>query len=72
MANLSHIKRIWITESCQLGFEGHRLATKRDYELADRCVGSIFDEALQPGDIVGLAGAEYELDDDLDLQPLNC
>lgn len=44
------------------------LATKAEYELVDRCVGSIF-EALEPGEKVELAEGIFELDEDLDLIP---
>ena len=43
------------------------LATKDEYESADRCVGSIFDEALQPGENIHLADGYFILNDDLDL-----
>ena len=49
-----------------LTFDGDRLATKEEYELADRCVGSIFD-ALKEGENVELSNGYFILDDDLDL-----
>lgn len=42
------------------------LATKEEYELGDRCVGSIF-EALEPGEHIKLADGYFVLDDELDL-----
>ncbi|MEW6495315.1 MAG: hypothetical protein AB1589_22785 [Cyanobacteriota bacterium] len=50
-----------------LSFNGNNLATKEQYELADRCVGSIF-EALEPGETVKLVDGDFILDDDLDLR----
>jgi hypothetical protein len=44
------------------------LATKEQYELADRCIGSVF-EALHPGEIIELEDGIFELDEDLDLKP---
>lgn len=43
-----------------------QLATKKDFDLADRCVGSIF-EALIPGEIVWIKEGIFRLDEDLDL-----
>jgi hypothetical protein len=45
------------------------LASRKNYETADRCVGSVF-ESLTPGERVRLADGEYILDQDLDLVPL--
>lgn len=42
------------------------LATKQQYELGDRCVGSIF-EALEPKEIIELVEGLFVLDDELDL-----
>lgn len=42
------------------------LATKNEYELGDRAVGSIF-EALEPEEHVKLADGYFVLDDELDL-----
>lgn len=42
------------------------LAVKDEYELGDRCVGSIF-EALEPEEHVKLADGCFVLDDELDL-----
>jgi hypothetical protein len=44
------------------------LATKEEYGLTDRAVGSIF-EALSPNDAIELAEGIFVLDDDLDPQP---
>lgn len=49
-----------------LNFSTGRLATQEEYELGDRCTGSIF-EALQPGESVVLQEGIFELDKDLDL-----
>lgn len=43
-----------------LGWEGDRLATKEEFDLADRCVGSIF-EALEVGEKIRLAEGVFEL-----------
>jgi hypothetical protein len=43
------------------------IATKEDYELSDRCVGSIF-ESLHPGEFIELAEGVFLLDEDLDLK----
>jgi hypothetical protein len=50
------------------GFDGSDsvLATKEQYELADRCVGSVF-ESLNEGEKVSLNEGVFELDEDLDL-----
>lgn len=42
------------------------LATKEEYNLADRCFGSVF-EALSPEEHVQLKDGYFFLDDDLDL-----
>ncbi len=49
-----------------LSFNGKVLASKHEYELADRCVGSIF-ESLSPGENIKLAEGYFVLDNDLDL-----
>lgn len=49
-----------------LTWEGERLATKEEYQAADRCVGSIF-ESLSPGENIQLLDGYFVLDDDLDL-----
>jgi len=49
--------------------QGERLATKAEYELGDRCVGSIY-EALDPYERVRLAEGLFRLDFNLDLLPL--
>lgn len=49
-----------------LSFEGDRLATLEEYELADRCIGSIF-EALKPGEKIELADGLFQIDEDLDV-----
>lgn len=46
--------------------EAFQLATREEYELADRCVGSIF-ESLVQGENIQLAEGYYILDADLDL-----
>ena len=48
------------------GSDGSVLATKEQYQLADRCVGSVF-ESLNEGEKVQLQEGEFELDEDLDL-----
>ena len=42
------------------------LATKTEYELGDRCVGSVF-EALSPEESIQLKDGYFVLDDELDL-----
>lgn len=42
------------------------LATKDEYELGDRAVGSIF-EALEPDEHIKLSDGYFVLDDELDL-----
>ena len=42
------------------------LATKEEYELADRCIGSVF-EALSPEEHIQLKDGYFILDDELDL-----
>jgi len=54
------------SDGATLRFYGEKLATKKEYELADRCAGSVF-EALSPQDIVELEDGYFALDDDLDL-----
>lgn len=49
-----------------LSFNGQELASVNEYQLGDRCVGSIF-EALEPGERVELEEGVFELDEDLDL-----
>lgn len=49
-----------------LCWEGDRLATREEYESADRCVGSIF-EALSPGENIQLFDGYFILDEELDL-----
>lgn len=49
-----------------LTWEGERLATKEEYQVADRCVGSIF-ESLSPRENIQLLDGYFVLDDDLDL-----
>jgi hypothetical protein len=46
----------------------YSLATKEEYGLADRAVGSIF-EALAPNEAIELAEGVFVLDEDLDPQP---
>ena len=53
-------------ESGALRWEGNHLASLREFELADRCVGSIF-EVLKPGEVISLAEGKFILDRDLDL-----
>lgn len=43
-----------------------KLASKSEYQLADRCIGSIF-EALKPGENIQLEDDYYVLDQELDL-----
>ncbi len=50
-------------------FGAEVLASRKDYETADRCVGSIF-EALTPGELICLAEGEFQLNEDLDLVPV--
>lgn len=52
-----------------LAWNGDRLATREEYELADRAVGSIF-ESLHPGEEIQLENGCFMLSDDLDLLPL--
>lgn len=54
------------SDDATLTFSGETLATKKQYELADRCTGSVF-EALQPGENIKLNDGYFILDDDLDL-----
>ena len=55
------------SENGLLNFSGgERLATREEYELADRCVGSIF-EALHPQENIHLQDGYFILDDELDL-----
>ncbi len=42
------------------------LATVKEYNLADRCIGSIF-ESLEPGEIIELVEGKFLLDESLDL-----
>lgn len=49
-----------------LSFAGEKLATREQYDTADRCVGSIF-EAIAPSEKIALAEGEFILDEDLDL-----
>lgn len=49
-----------------LSFNGEVLASSQEYELADRCEGSIF-EALEPKELIELSDGEFILDQDLDL-----
>jgi hypothetical protein len=49
-----------------LCFEGENLASKEQYELADRCVGSVFG-GLSPRENIQLSSGYFILDDDLDL-----
>jgi hypothetical protein len=42
------------------------LATKEEYETADRCIGSVF-EALLPAEHIQLKDGHFVLDDELDL-----
>lgn len=49
-----------------LSWDGEQLASRDDYEAADRCIGSIF-ESLHPGENIQLSDGYYILDDDLDL-----
>lgn len=68
----SNLIQIWIEEKTGLlhwgngVYQFNRLATREEYQLADRCIGSIF-EALQPGENIQLADGYFILDDDLDL-----
>lgn len=64
--------QIWIEEETGTlcwgsgTYQADRLATREEYESADRCVGSVF-EALEPGENIQLADGYYVLDNDLDL-----
>lgn len=51
-----------------LSFDGdeEKLATAEEYEMGDRCVGSIF-EALESGEVIELEEGFFTLDEDLDL-----
>jgi hypothetical protein len=49
-----------------LAFNGKHLATKDEYELADRCIGSIF-EVLNPQEKIQLQDGVFTLDENLDL-----
>jgi hypothetical protein len=49
-----------------LNFNAGDLATIKDYETADRCVGSIF-EALKEGEEIELKEGVFALDDELDI-----
>lgn len=54
-----------------LNFDGGELASKEQYELADRSVGSIF-ESLNPGEEVELVEGNFVLDEDLELIMTSC
>lgn len=56
---------IFINEG-QLAWDGERLSTKEEFDLADRSTGSIF-EALEPKEGVLLEEGLFILDEDLDL-----
>jgi hypothetical protein len=49
-----------------LAFNGKYLATRYEYELADRCVGSIF-EVLNPQEKIEIQEGVFTLDEDLEL-----
>ncbi len=51
-----------------LDCNGKKLATRKEYEIANRGVGSIFDD-LHPGETVQLSDGYYLLDEDLKLIP---
>lgn len=57
--------RIYSSDS-GLSFIGDRLATRKEYELADRCEGSIF-ESLNPSENIQLEDGYFILDEELDL-----
>ena len=50
-----------------LSFSGLVLATKEQYELADKCVGSVF-ESLADGEVITLQEGDFHLDKDLDIE----
>lgn len=54
-----------------LSFDGSTLATVLQFNLGDRCVGSIF-EALEQGEQVELKDGFYTLDAELDLVQCEC
>ena len=56
-------------ETGVLGWESGHLASIKEFDLADRCVGSVF-ESLEPGEGVILDEGLFVLDEDLDLQNL--
>lgn len=49
--------------------QSYPLASMQDYYLADRCVGSIFDRCLEPGEFVKFKEGCFKLDENLDLIP---
>ncbi|HEY9824887.1 MAG TPA: hypothetical protein V6D19_05525 [Stenomitos sp.] len=49
-----------------LNFDDGELASKEQYRLADRSVGSIF-ESLNPGEEIELVEGNFVLDEDLDI-----
>jgi hypothetical protein len=49
-----------------LAFNGKYLATRDEYELADRCIGSIF-EVLNPEEKIEIREGVFTIDEDLDL-----
>lgn len=60
-----------LTKDGFLNFDGGELASKEQYRLADRSVGSIF-EALQPREEVELVEGNFVLDEDLELIVKSC
>lgn len=60
---------IYANESGFLNFGDGGLATKEQYELCDRSPGSVF-EALAPGENVLFSDGVYQLDEELDLVPI--
>lgn len=71
-ANEFEIERIFLNEEIGLCFDQDdlaSLASREDYELSDRCVGSVF-EALSPGEVIWLKEGLFCLDDELDLVEL--
>ena len=51
-----------------LNFSEGALASLEDFKSADRCIGSIFDESLEEGEMIELAEGIFVLDEDLDPQ----
>lgn len=63
--NASVIQIMFDEQAYRLGWDGDRLASRNEFLLASRDVGSIF-EALEPGEEIELEEGVFVLNDDLD------